>query len=138
MTDQIIYCLFGEYLYVYICTMDLKQRISAIIKVNQHTAASFADAIGVQRSSVSHVLNGRNKPSIDFIEKILSNFPRVDACWLLTGKPANDSPKTAASEKEPLNEAKEVIRHLPTHANGKKIERIVVFYADRTFDAYES
>src|SRR5690554_5616687 len=66
--------------------MELKNRIATIIRVNNHTAASFADLLGVQRSSISHILNGRNKPSMDFIEKVIINFPRVDPGWLITGK----------------------------------------------------
>jgi len=50
------------------------------------TPAKFADVIGVQRSSISHILNGRNKPSYDFIIKILERFQGINAEWLLTGK----------------------------------------------------
>lgn len=49
------------------------------------SAAQFADEIGVQRSSISHVISGRNKPSMDFIEKILHRYPRVNADWLIMG-----------------------------------------------------
>jgi transcriptional regulator with XRE-family HTH domain len=46
----------------------------------------FADKIGVQRSSLSHLLSGRNKPSLDFILKILDVFPDVDLYWMINGK----------------------------------------------------
>jgi DNA-binding XRE family transcriptional regulator len=49
-------------------------------------ASSFADKIGVQRSSMSHLLSGRNKPSLDFILKIIDFFPDVDLYWILNGK----------------------------------------------------
>jgi transcriptional regulator with XRE-family HTH domain len=49
-------------------------------------ASAFADKIGVQRSSLSHLLSGRNKPSLDFILKILEVFPDVDLYWILNGK----------------------------------------------------
>jgi antitoxin component HigA of HigAB toxin-antitoxin module len=48
-------------------------------------ASAFADKIGVQRSSLSHLLSGRNKPSLDFI-KILDVFPDVDLYWMINGK----------------------------------------------------
>ena len=48
--------------------------------------AKFADAIGIQRSGISHLLAGRNKPSFDFITKMLSAYPDLNADWLLTGK----------------------------------------------------
>ena len=47
--------------------------------------ARFADEIGVQRSSISHIISGRNKPSYDFIMKILDRFKGINAEWLLTG-----------------------------------------------------
>ena len=46
----------------------------------------FADKIGVQRSSISHILSGRNKPSLDFILKVTNEFTDVDIYWLLNGK----------------------------------------------------
>ncbi len=49
------------------------------------TAAQFADKIGVQRSAVSHVLSGRNKPSLDFLIKIKKKFPAINFEWLALG-----------------------------------------------------
>ena len=48
------------------------------------SAATFADKIGVQRSSLSHLLSGRNKPSLEFVLRITDNFKEVDLYWLLT------------------------------------------------------
>jgi len=48
--------------------------------------SQLADSIGVQRSNVTHVLNGRNKPSFQFIEKMLQIFPDLNAKWLLLGE----------------------------------------------------
>ncbi|PKR81676.1 hypothetical protein CW751_03885 [Brumimicrobium salinarum] len=66
--------------------MSINERLQMVIKMNDMTNAAFADKIGVQRSSISHVLAGRNKPSVDFIQKILKNFPKVDPGWLITGE----------------------------------------------------
>ena len=66
--------------------MSIQNRLHIVLKMHNLTASSFADKIGVQRSNVSHVLGGRNKPSLDFLEKILLTFPRVNANWLVTGK----------------------------------------------------
>jgi transcriptional regulator with XRE-family HTH domain len=63
----------------------MHKRLSSLIKALGLSAAQFADEIGVQRSSISHVISGRNKPSMDFIEKILQRFPRVNADWLIMG-----------------------------------------------------
>lgn len=50
------------------------------------SSSAFADAIDVQRSSISHILSGRNKPSLDLIQKILNRYSDIDPGWLLTGK----------------------------------------------------
>lgn len=65
-----------------------------LLKFKKLTASQFADAIGVQRSSVSHVLSGRNKPSMDFIEKILRTYPEINAEYLILGlgAPLKDEP----------------------------------------------
>lgn len=63
-------------------------RIQLIMKSRNISAAQFADEIGVQRSSVSHILTGRNNPSLDIILKILQRFPEVNSDWILTGNGA--------------------------------------------------
>lgn len=67
-------------------TDDFIKRLEIILDYYGLNASSFADKIGVQRSSLSHLLSGRNKPSLDFILKILDIFPDVDLYWVLNGK----------------------------------------------------
>jgi transcriptional regulator with XRE-family HTH domain len=77
-------------------TDDFIKRLEIILDYYSLSASSFADKIGVQRSSLSHLLSGRNKPSLDFILKILDVFPDVDLYWILNGKgtfPKNGSEK---------------------------------------------
>jgi len=50
------------------------------------TPTQFADEIGIQRSSISHILSGRNNPSLDVILKILGRFKEIDSNWLILGK----------------------------------------------------
>ncbi|MDA3912395.1 MAG: helix-turn-helix transcriptional regulator [Bacteroidales bacterium] len=64
----------------------MKDRIFAIIQEEEMTNAKFAQEIGVQSSSISHITSGRNNPSIDLITKILNRFPGISADWLLQGK----------------------------------------------------
>ena len=64
----------------------LIDRIKKIISDNQLTNSSFADKISVPRSSISHILSGRNNPSLDLIIKILKSFPEINADFLLTGE----------------------------------------------------
>lgn len=65
---------------------DFIKRLEILLDYYGLNASSFADKIGVQRSSLSHLLSGRNKPSLDFILKILEVFPEVDLYWVLNGK----------------------------------------------------
>ncbi|MBP7507813.1 MAG: helix-turn-helix transcriptional regulator [Prolixibacteraceae bacterium] len=64
----------------------MKDRIIKFIESEHITAAEFADRIGVQRSSVSHVLSGRNNPGFSFIQKILESFPSINPRWLIIGE----------------------------------------------------
>jgi transcriptional regulator with XRE-family HTH domain len=61
-------------------------RIKSIMVHYQLRAAQFSDAIGMQRSAVSHVLSGRNKPSLDFVLRIKNRFPEISLDWLTLGK----------------------------------------------------
>ena len=66
--------------------MDLNSRIQKIINYSELSLSEFADEIGVQRSNISHVLSGRNKPSLDFLMKIKDRFPEIQWEWLIEGK----------------------------------------------------
>lgn len=63
----------------------MEERFLRFLESEQLTSSKFADVIGVQRSSVSHVLAGRNKPSFDFLQKTLKAFPMLNASWLILG-----------------------------------------------------
>lgn len=64
----------------------MKERLIQLLDLEQLTPSKFADIIGVQRSSVSHVISGRNNPSFDFIQKTLRAFPGLHAEWLILGE----------------------------------------------------
>ncbi|MDY3524566.1 helix-turn-helix transcriptional regulator [Riemerella anatipestifer] len=66
--------------------MSLNERISKVIAYSELTASDFADEIEVQRSSISHITSGRNKPSLDFIIKIKDRFPEIEWDWLINGE----------------------------------------------------
>ena len=66
-------------------TDDFIKRLEIILDYYNLSASVFADKMGVQRSGLSHLLSGRNKPSLDFVMKIIENFPDVDFYWLLHG-----------------------------------------------------
>ena len=64
----------------------MKERLIQLLDLEQLSPSKFADIIGVQRSSISHVISGRNKPSFDFLQKTLKAFPGLNASWLLLGE----------------------------------------------------
>lgn len=123
-------------------TENFIKRLEKILDYYNLSASSFADKIGVQRSSISHLLSGRNKPSLDFILKILDVFPEIDLYWILNGKgsfPKNNEeyniayPPTLSDtdEKQPVNFKKE-----ETIIKNDAIERIVIFYKNGSFKEY--
>ncbi len=64
----------------------MEDRLLTFLDMEQLSPSRFADIIGVQRSSVSHILAGRNKPSFDFLQKTLKKFPLLNADWLILGE----------------------------------------------------
>ena len=117
-------------------TPDFVKRLEKVIHYYGLSASSFAEKVGVQRSSISHILSGRNKPSLDFIMKVLSSFPEVDLYWLLNGK--GNFPKP----EEKIKENKEIIQPVKIKpsksiSTDKAIQRIVIFYSDGSFEDFE-
>lgn len=87
---------------------DFIKRLEIILDYYSLNASSFADKIGVQRSSLSHLLSGRNKPSLDFILKILEVFPDVDLYWILNGK--GTFPKNSEQLDKNENNVKQIVK----------------------------
>lgn len=112
--------------------MEIKDRIYIIIKDNHLSPSSFADKINANRSSISHVLSGRNKPSLDLLEKIVLNFPNVNSYWLLTGV-TNVNPVNSILKQEDVIYDKDKIKSI---VNRKEIVKIVEFYNDNTCTIY--
>ena len=126
-------------------------RILEIMQNKNLSPSQFADEIGIQRSGISHLISGRNKPSLEFIMKVLKRFPDIKPEWLLYGelteerveiKPEGtpvEKQKSLFDEPEISDPAdqKKIIRSLKKERIEKRIEKIVVFYQDRTFREYE-
>jgi transcriptional regulator with XRE-family HTH domain len=115
--------------------MELIDRFKYLMKLNNLTASSFADEIGVQRSSMSHILSGRNKPSLEFIQKVILRFPKVNADWLISGITNTEQMELPNNDSS----AKEKTTSTPTlslNKDAKGIKKIVVFYEDNTFEEF--
>lgn len=94
------------------------KRIKSLISVKNLTASQFADLLGVQRSNISHIISGRNKPSLDFILKIIETFPTVSTEWLINGK----GEMFTGTEKPKINSQLEIL----TPNNEQKMEENLV------------
>lgn len=105
---------------------DVADRLAQIMAHYQLTASAFAERIEVQRSGISHILSGRNKPSLDFVLKVVRAFPEVDLYWLLNGRgefPAQSTNKAQLHAKE-----------APIPNGEKSIQRIILIYEDNSFE----
>lgn len=115
--------------------MELIDRFKYLMKLNNLTASAFADEIGVQRSSMSHILSGRNKPSLELIQKVLTRFPKVSADWLIAGVTNTEKIEI----KEPQEKSVNTSKTSPLAPSvGKSIKKIVVFYEDNTFEEFKN
>lgn len=135
-------------------TSDFTKRLEKILEYYALSAAAFAEEIDFNRSTISHLLSGRNKPSLEFVMKLYQKFPEVDMDWLLFGKgtfpstseniiePKNENQKKPVSEeKSPdlFSQEKVGTKSMePSNQNTKEIERIVIFYKDGSFNVYQN
>lgn len=119
-------------------TTDFIERLGQILKFHDLSASAFADTIGVQRSSISHLLAGRNKPSLEFVLKVVASFPDVDLYWLLFGK-GSFPMKEKTSAPTVGNKEKEAAQKGVPGASvpqSRAIDKIIIFYADGSFKSY--
>ncbi|MEM7485146.1 MAG: helix-turn-helix transcriptional regulator [Bacteroidota bacterium] len=118
---------------------EITERIKTIIDHYELAVSTFADSIGVQRSSISHLLSGRNKPSLDFILKVIKTYPEVNLYWLLNGKGTFPSVQkdenTSPTQKEKLPQ--EVFPIPMNKTKDATPSKIVIFYTDGTFESFE-
>jgi len=95
----------------------MHERLKNWMGIEDLKSSALADSIGVNRATISHILSGRNKPSIDFLEKLLNVYPNINANWLISG----------IGYMQDNMEQKEVLV-------SKKIGKVVVFYDDNSFE----
>lgn len=160
---QLSYITFKIILYIYNCNNYLIitivnfeaiiLRIKTILRHYDLTSSTFADMIEVQRSSISHLLSGRNKPSLDFVLKVVAKFPEVDLYWFLygTGSFPKEKEKKIVVEKKvtttpslfqnaslgDISEKNKIISEYEQETQtSKSIKKIVILYTDGTFEDY--
>ena len=140
---------------------NIKDRLAHILRAKNLTASQFADLMEIQPSNVSHLLNGRNKPSIDFLIKLKETFPEYSFDWIIMGKkpitinepnPVNADNQEIKSNKiedmrvvefddidENYDEKVPEMMDNPfenkvQQIDNKEIERILIVYSDKTFE----
>ncbi|MFV0590772.1 MAG: helix-turn-helix domain-containing protein [Draconibacterium sp.] len=134
----------------------MKDRIKDYMEHNDINAGELASMLDVQRSNISHILNGRNKPGAAFIEKMLTVFPDLNARWLLTGEGTMVDDNNATSEPLKMVESDDALDNnklngiqIPnTEAKQKSltesillseaVEKIILLYKDGTFTTFRN
>jgi predicted transcriptional regulator len=131
----------------------MKDRIQKILQEYNISSTNLADKLNVQRSSISHILAGRNKPGFDFIQKLLKNYPEINARWLIIGKgamyisdnqptlPFSDStetttPRESNIQSQPTTDYQIKNSQKGNSKNQKSIKKIVILYNDHSFDEF--
>ncbi len=146
-------------------TTDFAQRLQQVMDYYGLNAAAFADSLEIQRSGISHLLSERNKPSLDFILKLIEKFPEVDMYWITQGKETQSiSPRKQPDLFSDIPEIEMTPTPSPTVATPahektvqesvtapiieeklsvltdthKKIKRIIFFYEDNHFEVFDN
>jgi len=135
-------------------TSEVINRLERIMANHNLSAASFATKIGVQRSAISHILSGRNKPSLDFLMKVYESFDEVALEWLILGtttslprevqdlnlfKSETINPELLGTPKTKSETFTESIINNPTITPKSEIilKEIIHFYEDGTFERFK-
>ncbi|MCP9768192.1 XRE family transcriptional regulator [Lacihabitans sp. LS3-19] len=135
---------------------NLKDKIESLIIGLGLTSTRFADYIGVNRPIISHILSGRNKPSLEIIQKIVSKFPELGYNWIsddesidmeivdqiVKNKDFNALFSSFYSSRESnenklLDNDAEISNSQASKSGQKTIQKILVFYTDNTFSQFD-
>ncbi|UON84767.1 helix-turn-helix domain-containing protein [Dyadobacter chenwenxiniae] len=140
--------------------MDLNDKIKQIMVDKNMSPSFFADEIGIQRSSMSHIIAGRNKPSLDIVQKIVRRFPELGTNWILDDEvlPMISPDISSVSgptryfsngggnaglgaahparnpDRSQANKSAALPNTATVMANDRRIEQIMIFYSDGTFE----
>jgi len=119
----------------------MKERIKTFLADQNLSAKEFAEKIGVQASSISHIITGRNKPSVELLQKMLRHYPEFDVYWLLTGKNEFRTKHSEESDRNVLdNELTEPNQTdiVGVEDDAKELVSVLCLYKDGSFEKFES
>ena len=128
--------------------MNERQRLEQIIESEGLTAKQFAEEVGIQAGTISNIVNGRNNPSLDVMQRVLNRFRTISSDWLILGVGSmyrtNGAPDTTLFDIKPIeveqpehqevkaeNKSEQIIS---APAQSKVIDKIMIFYTDGTFE----
>ena len=135
----------------------MKDRIAHIIRAKNLTAAEFALRLGIQPSNISHLLSGRNNPSLDFVKKLKETFPEYNLDWIIFGRgpitvsepfpdftptepvstvPVMENPVGTMASGTLFDQANEteIPAELPAPSPSAALKQIILVYSDNTFE----
>ena len=128
--------------------MDERERLIEIMKSQELNSKQLSLELGVSAGTISNILSGRNKPSLDFLQNVANHFPFISPTWLFLGfgdkyidgyVPTNSQLEGGLSsnivEMPQLHQpTKEKILLAPPSSNVRTIQKIMIFYSDGTFE----
>lgn len=143
----------------------MKDRILRIIEEKKLTPSRFADEVGLNRPAVSHILNGRNNPGLEALQRILNRFPDISGTWLITGEgsmyhlqpnrgitprlfdeneefatPTTENEKyareNAVKTAELIGQQSDYQPLIPIKSKTVKVKKIAIFFSDNTYEEF--
>ena len=133
--------------------MTEKERLETLMRHEGLSLSQFANEINIQGSTLSHIMNGRNNPSLDVVKRILDRFPSINPDWLIFGREPMRRQISKSQEIPSLFDMDEIStpeqtqqQQVPTEIketsqqpinvqnNCKEITKVVIFYSDNTYE----
>ena len=133
--------------------MTEKERLETLMRHEGLSLSQFANEINIQGSTLSHIMNGRNNPSLDVVKRILDRFPSINPDWLIFGREPIRRQISKSQEIPSLFDMEEIStpeqpqqQQVPTEIkdtsqqpinvqnNCKEITKVVIFYSDNTYE----
>ena len=128
--------------------MDERERLIEIMKSQELNSKQLSLELGVSAGTISNILSGRNKPSLDFLQNVANHFPFISPAWLFLGfgdkyidgyVPTNsqleaNSTTTTVAMSQPCQPTNDRIVLAPPSSNTRTIQKIMIFYSDGTFE----
>ena len=137
---------------------EMKDRIAHIIRAKNLTAAEFAVRLGIQPSNISHLLSGRNNPSLDFVRKLKETFPEYNLDWIIFGKgpmtvsepfvvtspppeinstdpqEQENTPNTSVEDSSSVEKDPILFEESPISTSPSSLKQLILVYPDNTFE----